>query len=77
MTNQDISPTIDAPDDDPRIWLEEIDGAQPLAWVEKQSAATMQRFGGRQFEHDRDVLTAILNRPDKIPMVGRRGDYLY
>jgi len=77
MINQDIRPTIDAPDDDPRIWLEEIDGAKPLAWVEKQSAATMQRFGGRQFEHDRDVLTAILNRPDKIPMVGRRGDYLY
>ncbi|MBA8880768.1 prolyl oligopeptidase family serine peptidase [Phyllobacterium myrsinacearum] len=77
MTVQDIRPTVEAPDDDPHIWLEEIDGSKPLEWVEKQSAATLQRFGGQQFEHDRDTLTDILNRPDKIPMVGRRGDYLY
>ncbi len=77
MTVQDIRPTVDAPDDDPHIWLEEIEGAKPLEWVAQQSAATLQRFGGQQFERDRDVLTAILNRPDKIPMVARRGNYLY
>ncbi len=77
MTVQDIRPTVDAPDDDPHIWLEEIEGAKPLEWVARQSAATLQRFGGQQFERDRDVLTAILNRPDKIPMVARRGNYLY
>lgn len=77
MTHQDPRPTIDAPDDDPHLWLEEIDGTQPLEWAASQSAATLQRFGGQQFEHDRDILTAILDRPDKIPMIARRGEYVY
>ncbi|MGH6927229.1 MAG: S9 family peptidase, partial [Dongiaceae bacterium] len=73
----DARPTIAAPDDDPYLWLEEIDGARALAWVEKQNTATLARFGTAGFAADRDTLTAIYDRPDNIPFVGRRGGHLY
>jgi len=55
----DPRPTIDAPDDDPYLWLEEIDGERALAWVEAENAATLARFGDARFAADRDVLTAM------------------
>lgn len=73
----DNRPTIAAPDDDPYLWLEEIDGARALAFVEQQSKATMDRFGTPRFAADRDALAAILDRPDNIPYAWRRGAYLY
>src|SRR5271163_1559803 len=69
----DPRPTIEAPDDDPYLWLEEIDGERALAWVEAQNAATLSRFGDRRFEADRDTLGAIYDRPDNIPVIARRG----
>ena len=69
----DPRPTIEAPDDDPYLWLEEIDGERALAWVEAQNAATLARFGDRRFEADRDTLAAIFDRPDNIPIIARRG----
>jgi prolyl oligopeptidase len=68
----DLRPTIEAPDDDPYLWLEEIDGERPLAWVEAQNAATLARFGDAHFEADRDVLAAVYDRPDNIPLISRR-----
>jgi prolyl oligopeptidase len=73
----DARPTIAAPDDDPYLWLEEIDGMRAVAWVDEQSQRTLARFGGAQFAADRDTLAAILDRPDNIPFVGRRGGHLY
>jgi prolyl oligopeptidase len=55
-------PTLQEPDDDPYLWLEEIDGSRALAWVEAQNAATLQRFGDKGFATDRDVLKAIFDR---------------
>jgi prolyl oligopeptidase len=69
----DPRPTTEAPDDDPYLWLEEIDGDRALAWVEAQNAATLARFGDRRFEADRDTLAAIYDRPDNIPVIARRG----
>jgi len=73
----DSRPDIAAPDDDPYLWLEEIDGAPALAWVAKQNDATLGRFGGARFAADRDTLAAILDRSDNIPYVARRGGHLY
>jgi prolyl oligopeptidase len=73
----DARPTIAAPDDDPYLWLEEIEGARALAWVEEQNARTLARFGAGGFAADRDALAAIYDRPDNIPFVGRRGGHLY
>ncbi|MDZ4789635.1 MAG: prolyl oligopeptidase family serine peptidase [Hyphomicrobiales bacterium] len=77
MTNIDIRPTVDAPDDDPHIWLEDIEGEAAIAWVERQNRDTMHHFANGAFEADRDALASIYNRADKIPYVTRRGAYLY
>jgi prolyl oligopeptidase len=73
----DPRPTVAAPDDDPRLWLEEVDGERALAWVEAQNAATLGRFGDARFAADRDALKASLDRPDKLPFVSRRGGHVY
>ncbi len=77
MSIPDPRPTLSAPDDDPYIWLEDIDGAAALAWVAEQNARTLARFGGPRFKADSETLTAIFDRPDNIPYVTRRGGLLY
>jgi len=69
----DPRPTLQAPDDDPYLWLEEIDGERALGWVEAQNTTTLARFGDARFAADRDVLAAIFDRPDNIPLIARRG----
>jgi len=73
----DPRPTLAAPDDDPYLWLEEIEGERALAWVEEQNQKTLAKFGDNRFAADRDTLAAIYDRPDNIPVVGRRGNKLY
>src|SRR5262245_49835968 len=74
----DARPTLAAPDDDPRLWLEDVEGAAALGWVEVQNAATLARFGANAgYATDRDTLAAILDRPDRIPVITRRGPHLY
>jgi prolyl oligopeptidase len=73
----DERPLVTAPDDDPHLWLEEIDGARALAWVEAQNRTTLAKFGNATFAHDRDTLAALMDRPDHIPFVVRRGRQLY
>ena len=68
----DARPTVAEPDDDPYLWLEDIEGPRALAWVEAESDRTLQAFGNAQFAADRDTLAAILDRPDKLPFVARR-----
>ncbi len=70
-------PTVAAPDDDPYLWLEEIDGVRAVAWVDKENSATLAKFGTASFARDRDALALILDRPDNIPFVTRRGPHLY
>ncbi len=77
MPSPDPRPTPEASDDDPWLWLEEVDGTRALAWVEAQNAATLARFGGPRFEADRDALASLFDRPDNIPYVTRRGKWLY
>jgi prolyl oligopeptidase len=73
----DDRPTIAAPDDDPYLWLEEIEGQRATAFADQQSTATLEKFGTAGFAADRDTLAAIYDRPDNIPFVARRGGFLY
>jgi prolyl oligopeptidase len=73
----DPRPTVEQPDDDPYLWLEDIDGARALAWVEAQNAASSARFGDARFEADRDLLATIFDRPDNIPIIARRDRRLF
>jgi len=77
MLMRDPRPTLEAPDDDLYLWLEDIDGERSLAWVETQNAATLARFGGARFAADRDTLAAIFDRPDNIPLIARRGTRVF
>jgi len=70
-------PTIAAPDDDPYLWLEEIEGERALIFVEQQTKRTLEKFGDAGFAADRDTLSAIYDRPDNIPYVTRRDGFLY
>jgi prolyl oligopeptidase len=73
----DDRPTITAPDDDPYLWLEEIEGQAATAFADRQSKAVLEKFGTAGFAADRDTLAAIYDRPDNIPFVTRRGGFLY
>ena len=73
----EAAPTLDAPDHDPWLWLEEVDGARATAWADGQTAATLARFGDAAYAADRDVLRALLDRPDNLPVPARRGGLLY
>ena len=77
MPVPDPRPTLDAPDDDPYLWLEDIEGPQALGWVEAQNAATLKRFGDGPFAGDRDTLKAIFDRPDNIPYPTRSGGKVF
>ena len=73
----DDRPTLAAPDDDPYLWLDEIEGQAATAFADRQSKATLEKFGTAGFAADRDMLAAIYDRPDNIPFVTRRGGFLY
>jgi prolyl oligopeptidase len=73
----DDRPTLSAPDDDPYLWLEEIEGPRALDFVARQNRVTLDTFGGPAFERDRDTLAAIFDRPDNIPYVSRSDGLLY
>ena len=73
----DARPTASAPDDDPYLWLEEVEGARATAWVDGQNARTVAAFGGPVVEQDATTLAAIYDRPDKIPFPGRRAAWWY
>src|SRR5580692_11952401 len=73
----DERPTLAAPDDDPYLWLEEIEGQRALDFVERQNSLTLEKFASAEFARDRDLLAAIYDRPDNITYVTRRGGRLY
>ncbi|HYF07782.1 MAG TPA: prolyl oligopeptidase family serine peptidase, partial [Acetobacteraceae bacterium] len=77
MARLEFHPTLAAPDDDPWLWLEEVEGPRARDWVARQNAATLARFADARFEADRDAVKAALDRPDKLPMVTRRGAWLF
>jgi prolyl oligopeptidase len=77
MAAFDPRPTIGAPDDDPYLWLEEVEGARALAWVETQNASTLQGLNDERVVADRVVLKEILDRPDNIPYPNRRAGKLF
>ena len=50
-------------EEDPFLWLEEIEGERALEWVAAQNARTLAAWGGPAFEADRDAVKAGLDRP--------------
>lgn len=75
MTND--APDLVDPDNDPWLWLEDVEGDRATAWADAQTAATLARFGGTSLDADREMLRLLLDRPDNLPIPARRGGLLY
>ena len=63
---------------DPYLWLEDVEGAKPLEWVEAQnkvSLAELTAAPGYQALYDR--LLAINDSRARIPAVAKRGAFYY
>lgn len=76
MTDQIIA-RHPASDTDEFLWLEEIEGARALAWVNDQNGRTRGMLASPAFERSFERILAVLDSDDRIPMVARHGDYLY
>jgi prolyl oligopeptidase len=59
------------------LWLEEMDSPKVCAWRDERNAETLKALCDDQFERDRAAVLAILNAPDRIPWVSRRGCFVY
>jgi prolyl oligopeptidase len=69
---------MNATNDDPNLWLEEVAGEAPLQWVRAQnalSAGPLESAPG--FAALRDRLLRILNSRDRIPFVSKHGRFYY
>jgi len=62
---------------DPYLWLEDVEGERPLAWVREQNALAESALGGPAEEALRLRLQAILDARERIPYAGLHGGYLY
>ncbi|MFN3810380.1 MAG: prolyl oligopeptidase family serine peptidase [Roseateles asaccharophilus] len=83
---QDLPPkTVDADShageavqDDPYLWLEEVDSERALSWVRERNAQSLARLqDGQRYPALRRELLEVLNARDRIPQITRRGAFFY
>ena len=64
--------------EDPYLWLEEVDGADALAWVVERNRATRAALAEDPgFVSLQKRLRALFDAEDRIPWVRKRGDWYY
>ncbi|MCY3820985.1 MAG: prolyl oligopeptidase family serine peptidase [Gammaproteobacteria bacterium] len=69
---------IQANQDDPYIWLENVDGHRAMAWVKAQNLEVRKALAqGRFFEASERRLLAIFNSSDRIPFISKAGPHYY
>jgi prolyl oligopeptidase len=70
--------TADQQDLDPYLWLEEVQGERALTWVREQNAKSRKLLeASPHFLPIRDKLLEIFNSKARIPLVQKRGAWLY
>ena len=65
-------------EDDPFLWLEEVEGEKAFEWVHQQNEITskaLQKVSEYESIHDKTM--QILDSKDRIPYPGLRGDSVY
>ncbi|WP_240372993.1 prolyl oligopeptidase family serine peptidase [Brevibacterium zhoupengii] len=62
---------------DENLWLEDIHGAEQIAWVKEQNATTLARFHDDLFDSIAGDIQTALDSEGKIPMVAKRGDHYF
>lgn len=64
--------------DDPYIWLEDKDGAKPLAWVEEENKRTLARLqSDPRYQTFYNEALAIASAKDRIPMPSQRNGRVF
>lgn len=65
-------------DNDPYLWLEDVEGDAALAWVAERNAETAAALAaGAGFASLKQRLRDVLDASDRIPYIRRRGVFLY
>ncbi len=65
-------------DDDPYLWLEDVEGEAALEWVAERNAETEAALAvGSGFASLKERLREVLDASDRIPYTVRRGEFLY
>src|SRR5215469_11079481 len=73
-----MSEAPDGPDEDPYRWLEDVTGPAALDWVRERNTETVAQLSGEpRFEELRTEIRQVLDADERIPLVRRRGAYLY
>ena len=71
------APTFDRPLDDPRMWLETVDGKAQLDYVKAKNADALATLGNPEEQETYKRIIAILDSKEKIPYIGRVLNGLY
>jgi len=71
-------PAVGQEAQDPFLWLEEVLGEKPLAWVEEQNARSTEVLEAvPEYEPTYERTLAILDSEDRIPTPGFTGDWIF
>lgn len=63
---------------DPYLWLEDVHGAKPLAWVKDQNVLTRKALTrDPDYQADYDSVLAVMDAPDRIAMGALRHDWVF
>ena len=67
-----------ANENDPYLWLENVDGDRAMAWVEARNQDTRETLArGEPFARSERRLRAILDSSDRIPYISKYGPHYY
>ena len=62
---------------DENLWLEDIHGEAPLAWVGEQNTLTSEALDSPELDELAGRILEVIDSDDRIPIVSRRGKHLY
>jgi prolyl oligopeptidase len=64
--------------EDPHLWLENVQGEEALDWVREQNTKSIEAIStGEEFTELQQRLVGIYDSKDRIPYVGKYGEYYY
>jgi prolyl oligopeptidase len=67
-----------AASDDPYVWLEDVHGAKPLAWVAEQNKKSLGVLkADPRYQKNYDSILEVMDAPDRIPSGSLRHDHVY
>lgn len=73
-----LGSTLYAQSDDPYLWLEEVDGAKALEFVNQQNKLTVDKLSGQpEYQDIFKKSLEIYNSTDRIAYPNTLGDYVY